>query len=258
MNTVMEHYQKSNDRTDVYDPSQRRVVRSHSPHLIKLKPRIIRLRMGSDAAEVKMAPDWYDHDNYDTALTNIAYPEGTDRDEERTFDTVARYRAFIGKPQNNFREQPLKRRVDSAEALIVALDDCVKRLGGELSFTREEIAADQTACGIANMSSVHLLVANFIPTAKFSFLIDRDYNRHLTMTYEMMQDFILNFCNGIAGVLKCPKDYVRVTSVEKAKDARRQSRINFGVTTPNREETKKMAVNLQVTIDFFLCAVCIT
>ena len=58
--------------------------------------------------------------------------------------------------------------------------------------------------------------------------------------------FILDFSNAIATVLICPNDYIRTTSVEKSNKTRKQSKINFVISTPNPTKTEEYAQNLQV------------
>lgn len=250
--TMTTRVQTSTTVAKYYDPKKKRTISIRIYLLTELKPKIIRLHVGNTSTQSKMAPEWFQHDDYDAALRHVVYPKHTTENEERTFDTVARYRASIEQPQSNFREHPLQVTEESEETLIIALDDFVKQFGGELSFTSEDVSFDQAAhraaCGVTNMSSAHLLATDFIPTAKFSFFVDLDYQSDLTRSSETMQNFILSFSNGIADVLTCPKDYVRVTSVEKSGKSRRRTKINFGLTTPNPEKTQELAEDLKVTL----------
>jgi hypothetical protein len=65
------------------------------------------------------------------------------------------------------------------------------------------------------------ITSNVFEPAKFSFLVDLDYQNDSTRSDETMQDFVLDFSNAIVTVLTCPNDYVRVISVEKPGKARR-------------------------------------
>jgi hypothetical protein len=218
--------------------------------IIELRSRIVQILIGKDSTTLKMAPSWFKHTDHNEALKNIVYPEGIT--ENRPFNTVAQYRTAINKPNSDFRQKSLHVSENNTEIMIIALDDFVQQLGGELSFTNEDVlfdqAADRTACGVANLSSAHLLATDYIPTAKFGFLVDFDYETDLARSGETMQDFVLDFSNAIAGVLTCRNDYVRVMSVEKPVKTRRQSRVNFGVSTPNPEETGRLVKDLKVLL----------
>jgi len=233
-----------------YDPKKKRTVSISIRFLTELKPKIVQISIGKNSTKLKMAPEWFKYDDHDEALKNIVYPKGVTENQQRTFDTVARYRAVTDKPNNNFRQQSLNASEDQTETLIIALDNFVQHLGGELAFTNEDVAfdqaADRTACGIANLSSAHLLATDYIPTAKFSFLLDLDYRRDLARSSETMQNFVLEFSNAIARVLDCRNDYVRVISVEKPNKTRRQAKVNFGISTPKPEETEQLAEDLKV------------
>lgn len=233
-----------------YDPKKKRTVSIPILILTELKPKIIQLSIGKNSTKLKMAPKWFQYDDHHEALKNIVYPEGVTENQHRTFDTVAKYRAAIGKPQSNFDKKKLNVSEDNTETLIIALDDFVKNFGGELAFTNEEVAfdqaADRTACGVANLSSAHLLATDYIPTARFCFLLDLDYQTDLARSSETMQNFILSFSNSIADVLTCPKDYVRVTSVEKSGKSRGHTKVNFGLTTPDQEKTEEFVEELKV------------
>jgi hypothetical protein len=245
----------STGRTKYYDPQQKRLVSIPTRILTALKPKIVRISIGENFTTLKMAPEWFKHDDHDEALKNIVYPKDVTENQQRTFDTVARYRAAVNKPNNNFRQKSLNISENNTETLIIALDDFVQQFGGELSFTNEDVAfdqvADRTASGIANLSSAHLLATDYIPTAKFSFLVDLDYQRDLARSGETMQNFVLEFSNAIADFLTCPKNYVRVISVEKPNKTRRKTKVNFGLTTPDPEETEQFVENLKVDLCMF-------
>lgn len=247
---MMEHVQTSLYKSKFYEPPQKRAFNTTNKGTLGLKPRMLRLRAGKKATEVKMGPEGYHNNNLDEALMNIVYPEYTKPDERRAFDAVARYRAFIDQPQNNFQQQPLGTGVETVEALIVALDEFAQRLGGELSFSDRETPPDEAlnraACGIANMDTAHLLAMNFIPTAKFSVLLEQDYYCDITRSYEELQNFVLDFVNEMADVAKCSKDCVRVISIEQPGKIRRRTKIKFGLTTTNAKDTEELVENLQV------------
>jgi len=238
-----------------YDPKKKRTLSIPLLLITELRPTIIQISIGKKSTTLKMAPEWFKHDDQAEALKNIVYPKDITENQQRTFDTVARYRAAANNPDNNFREAPLNASEKKTETLIIALDDFVKNLGGELAFTDEDVAfdqvADRTASGIANLSSAHLLATDYIPTAKFSFLVDLDYQRDLARSGETMQNFVLEFSNAIADFLTCSKNYVRVISVEKPSKTRRKTKVNFGLTTPDPEETEQLVETLKVDLCMF-------
>lgn len=233
-----------------YHPKKKRVVFVPIQVLTELKPKIVEISIQENFTKLKMAPEWFQHDDRNESLKNIVYPKGITKNQKRTFDTIARYRAATDNPENNFHEVPLDAGKKGIETLISGLHYFVQQFGGELAFTNEDLtfeqAANRTACGIANLSSAHLLATNYIRTAKFSFLVDLDYQIDLAQSNETMQNFVLEFCNAISGILDCPNDYVRVISVEKPKKRQKQTEVNFGVTTPNPEETEQLAEDLKV------------
>ena len=247
---VSTRVQTSTTVAKYYDPKKKRTIFIPIHFLIELRPKIIQLNIGENSTKLKMAPKWFEHDDHAAALRHIVYPEGISEKEERTYDTIARYRASKDKPMSNFRQRPLEIDEEKTETLVIALDDFVRQLGGELSFTNEDVAfdqaADRAASGVANMSSAHLLATNFIPTAKFCFSMDLDYQSDLARSSETMQEFVLNFSEAISSVLKCRKNYVRVFSVQRPGKSRRRTKLNFGLTTPNPEKTEEFAEDLKV------------
>ncbi|CAF4027981.1 unnamed protein product [Adineta steineri] len=233
-----------------YDPKKKRVVLIPTRLLSELKPKIVEIFIGKNSTKVKMAPKWFKHDDQNDSLKNIIYPENVSEKQQYTYNTVARYRAAANKPNNNFANKSLKTSEDNTETLIIALDNFVQQFGGQLSFTHETIPFNETAhraaCGVGNLSSAHLLATDYIPTAQFTFKTDLDYQTDLARSSETMQDFILDFSKSIANILDCPNDYVRVISVEKPSKIRRQTKINFGISTPDPAETEKYVEDLKI------------
>jgi hypothetical protein len=236
--------------TKYYHPKKKRVVFVSIRHLTELKPKIVQISIEENFTKLKMAPEWFQYDDRNESLKNIIYPKDITKKQKRTFDTIARYRAATNNFENNFREAPLDADEKGIETLISALHYFVQQFDGELAFTNQDLtfqqAADRTACGIANLSSAHILATNYIRTAKFSFSVDLDYQTDLAQSSETLQNFVLNFCNAIAAVLTCPNDYVRVISLEKSRKKQKQTEVNFGITTPNPEETEQFAQDLKV------------
>jgi ribulose bisphosphate carboxylase small subunit len=46
----------------------------------------------------------------------------------------------------------------------------------------------------------------------------------------------------------CPNNYVRVISLDKPGKTRRQTRVQFGLTTPNQEKTEELVEDLKVIL----------
>lgn len=145
------------------------------------------MRIGENLTELKMTPKWFKQEDQQAALKGIVYPPGII--EQRPFDSVARYRTAINKT-NNFQKKAMKSNASSTETLIVALDRFTQQFGGDLSFTNKEVSFEasdyRTACGIANLGSVHLLATNHIPTARFVFNTVINYKNDLAKSDETM------------------------------------------------------------------------
>ncbi len=133
---------------------------------------------------------------------------------------------------------------------MLSLEAFAQQFGGQLSFTSRDLSfessAENSACGVPNLGSAHLLANDNIPTAKFAFYVDLDYEKQLACSTDRMQNFIINFSTAIAQVLGCKNDYVRVFSVQKSTTMPGSVEVNFGLTTPNWDETESLALKLQV------------
>ena len=242
----------SSTLTRYYDPKKKRVLLMPMLLLTELKPKIVCMTMGVNSTQLRMAPEWFKHDDQSESLKGIVYPDGVDKNDQRQFDTIARYRAAIHKPNNNFRKAAFNPSENDTETLIMGLNDFIQQFNGEMSFTDEDLTfnepADRAACGVADLSSSHLLASNYIPTAQFNFIVDLDYQRDLARSGDAMQDFVLNFSDAIADVLNCKKDYIRVMSVGKPGTNRHQSKVNLGLSTPDPVQTEKYANDLKVNL----------
>lgn len=209
-----------------------------------LRPKIARATVGRHETTVKMTPSWFEPDDEQAALKGIVYPP--DVVEKRPYNTIARYRMLTGQT-NDFSHKALLADENSTEGLILVLDAFAQQFDGELSFTNEEFpfseSARRTACGVANLGSVHLLASNSVPTARFTVPLDLDYDKDLVGSEKGIEDFILTFSRDIAQLLDCPEDYIRVFSVDKTSGG---ARINFGITCPTEAETERLARKLQV------------
>lgn len=211
--------------------------------------KIANIHIGDKVTTLKMVPKWFQPNDRTEILKDMECPD--DVKDKHSYETIACYRAAIGKG-TNFRREPLDVGERSTETLILSLDAFAKQFGGELNFTNYDLSfddsAEQMATGIANLGSAHLLATDSMPTAIFNFKISLDYKRDLARTSDTMENFIVNFSTGIAQTLNCQKDSVRVFSVEKSSEVGTSS-VKFGLTNPNLDETKRLANNLQV--DYF-------
>ncbi|CAF2027700.1 unnamed protein product [Rotaria magnacalcarata] len=233
--------------TRFYDSKKKRTTWMPTKLIGDLKPRIVRMNIEKTRTTLKMAPQWFKHEEYTNALENIVYPP--DIQDHRPFDTIARYRTAIKQTNLNFHQASLRATEDDIETLVIALDRFAQTYGGELSFTNQEMlfnnTAESTACGVANLSSVHLLAADYISTANFAFQVYMDYERDLARSSETMQTFVLNFSTAIAQDLSCQTDYVRIFSIEKVVEKKGETVVKFGLTTPDRVTTEELAKDLQ-------------
>ncbi|CAF2072242.1 unnamed protein product [Rotaria magnacalcarata] len=240
----------SNSVINFYDLKKKRIIFLEKRVLNVLRPKIIQIIIGDNSTKLKMAPEWFKPEDQNASLKNIIYPDGINENDQHQFNTIARYRAASKKPNNNFSKELLIPNESNTETLIIALDNFVQQFGGELSFTNEDLTfqepAHRTACGIADLSSAHLLATDYIPTAQFTFIVDLNYQIDLARSDQTMQNFVLNFSNAIAEVLTCPNDYIRVMSVDKPGKTRNQTKIKFGLSTPDPTETEKLVQDLKM------------
>jgi hypothetical protein len=211
--------------------------------------KITQIDIGDTITTLKMTPIWFKLDDKKIGLKDIIYPtDGTNRD---LINIIARYRTIINKSKD-FRHEPLEVNKNSIETVIIGLDTFVRQYGGELSFTNDDLSfancAEHTACGVANLASVHLLAANWILTAKFSIKINLHYHRDLAQSNGTMKSFIWDFQKEITNLLQCKNDFIRIFSIEKIEHRRGMIRIHFGITTPERNQTETLARNLRVKI----------
>jgi hypothetical protein len=208
--------------------------------------KVVNMHIGDKLTTFHMIPSWFQPNDHETAVKDIVCPD--DVTDKHPYETVACYRAAIGK-SNNFNRLPLDVSDRSTETLMLSLDAFAKQFGGQLNFTNQDLSfensTEQMACGIANMGSVHLLATDSLPTAVFNFKVGLDYKKDLARTPDTMANFITNFSTAVAKTLGCENNYVRVFSVEKSSEFRTSS-VKVGLTIPDPNETKRLADNLQV------------
>src|SRR5690606_37585284 len=119
------------------------------------------------------------------------------------YNTVARFRSIKEgtNTSNDFTSKPIQVSQTETETLVLALDAFVQQFGGKLSFTTNDLSfedsAYRTACGVSDLGSAHLLASEHMSSAKFSLIIDIDYDT-LAKSEETMQQFILTFADAAA------------------------------------------------------------
>ena len=218
--------------------------------------KIIQIDIEDTVTTLKMVPIGFKLDDKKKALKSIIYPtDGTDRN---LVNIVARYRTLINKSKN-FCQEPLQIGKDSTETAILVLSAFAHQYSGELSFTDEDLSFSdpitQIVSGVVNLDNIHLLVGNFIPTAKFSIKVKLDYNRDLAQSISTLKNFILHFHKALAHLLHCKNEFIRIFSIEKVDNKCRMTQINFGLTMPDKNQTESLARHFQVNhkILFLTC-----
>lgn len=209
--------------------------------------KVTNMQIGDKQTTIQMVPIWFQPNDRQAILKETVFPD--DIPDKEPYEIVACYRAAIGK-SNNFKRDPLNISDRSVETLMLSLDAFVKQFGGQLNFTNQDLSfdngAEQVACGIANMGSVHLLATDSLPTAIFDLKVGLDYKKDLARSSETMGNFVSNFSTAVAKTLGCKYDYVRVLSVEKTSETKISS-VKLGLTCPKSKETIRLADRLKVS-----------
>ncbi|UJR37321.1 hypothetical protein I4U23_030029 [Adineta vaga] len=205
--------------------------------------------MGDSTTEIKMTPIWFQQESEMDAISDISYPSGITDKDKRPFNAVARYRKITDR-KDFFRRKTVQIKPNTVDILITALNEFAEEYGGDLCFTKQELSHDdnvnRAACGIATISSIHLIATNYIPTAQFSFHTELSYEDDLAKSPGTMKNFVLSFATSIAEVLGLSgNEFIRVTSVSKDEDDCGKAKISFGLTLPDKEETIKYAKELE-------------
>ena len=76
--------------------------------------------------------------------------------------------------------------------------------------------------------------------------MDLDYDTDIVTSKENVETFVLYFCQAISKVLSCDINNVRVFTIEKLNKKSSKTRVNFGLTTTEHEQTKQLAEQLKV------------
>lgn len=235
-----------NDRVNhVYSQFGKRPKSAAVNHQMQMK--ITQMDIGDTVTTLKMTPIWFKLDQRKRVAEDILYPtDGTDRN---LINTVARYRTIVNQSKD-FRREPLEINPNSRETIIIALDAFARQYGGELTFTQEDLSfshpAEHAACGVANLGTVHLIAAHFIPTAKFAIKINLNYDRDLAQSTATMKTFILDLHQELTRLLLCKSEFIRIFSIKKLDHRRGLVEVHFGLTTPDKNQTEALARHFQV------------
>ena len=254
-------HQRNQEIKEVY--SQTTIRRESAPQfdqiailILPKKLKVTAMIIGKKSANFNMTPTWFKSDNESAVEQKIKYPSNVK--EKRPFNTVARFREAgrESNTSNDFTSKPIEVTQDSTETLVLALDAFVQQFGGKLSFTDEDLSfensAHRTACGVADLGSVHLLSSEHIPSAKFTLIINYDYD-DIAKSEETMQNFLLSFVDAVAHDLQCDNDYVRISSVEKSTKGKGKAEVNLVLTTPEKDKTEELAATFKVILIKLLC-----
>ncbi|CAF0875232.1 unnamed protein product [Adineta ricciae] len=215
---------------------------------------VANIDINPDVTKVDMIPnvlnsdnESYDDDDDDNEDDGIVYPDGVT--DFRPYKTVARYRKATGK-STNFRSYPILVGEDSLETLILGLEDFAQQHYCDLRFTDEDIqfhrSVYRASCGLVDLGSIHLLATDSLLTATFEFEMDLDYDTDIVSSKENVETFVLDFCQAISNVLSCDINNVRVFTIEKLTKKSRKTRVNFGLTTSEHEQTQQLADQLKI------------
>ncbi|UJR19776.1 hypothetical protein I4U23_022910 [Adineta vaga] len=203
----------------------------------------VMMNIGKTSTEVHMTPRWFKstEEEEKEVLKTIKYPSNIN--DHRPYNTIACFRTKNNETVD-FTKKPLEVKADSSETLVLALDVFIKEFGGKLTFTTENLSFEEshyrTACGIADLGSAHLFVNEQLSSAKFSLLLDLNYDQ-LAKSNETMKTFVLSFVDDLAKDLSCSNDFIRIISVEKSTKIKGKTQINLVLTTPEKTKTEELA-----------------
>ncbi|CAF3625502.1 unnamed protein product [Rotaria sp. Silwood1] len=165
----------------------------------------------------------------------------------RTYEGLATYRSMKNKGQPiDFVAQPFTPAVNNTETVVVILSELAHRLGARLSFTEKVFQYDdsdyRTACGVGNLGSIHSMIAagENVQTAKFKLHLKLNYD-DVTSSAQTLRNFTVAFINDLVANIGCKKEFVRVFSISRASSIN----VDCGITTPEFEETKRLAEQLK-------------
>ncbi|CAF1028761.1 unnamed protein product [Adineta ricciae] len=216
-------------------------------HVVKSTPAVPKVaqQITTQKATIDVTPAWCEQVK-PIPLEKTRLPPEFDKNsptDVRTYQCLATYRSMKNKTKNiDFVVEPFKADVENTETLVVVLNELANQLGTRLTFTNSDFKYDdsayRTACGVANLGSIHTFLASEgqFQTAKFTLHLNLDYD-NLTATPETLQKFVVDSINDISSVVGCKKEFIRVFEVQRTQSIY----LSFGITTPVIEETKTVA-----------------
>ncbi|CAF1028738.1 unnamed protein product [Adineta ricciae] len=211
----------------------------------KTQPIVSAKTITDKKATLDVMPAWFEQVK-PVPLERIRPPASFDKNsptDVRTYQCLATYRSMKNKTKNiDFVVEPFKADVENTETLVVVLNELANQLGTRLTFTNSDFKYDdsayRTACGVANLGSIHTFLASEgqFQTAKFTLHLNLDYD-NLTATPETLQKFVVDSINDISSVVGCKKEFIRVFEVQRTQSAF----LGFGICGPSLLETEAIA-----------------
>ncbi|CAF0896223.1 unnamed protein product [Didymodactylos carnosus] len=212
-------------------------------------PVITATQTTNQSTTLLVTPAWYEPIKL-PAVNKIRLPVHYNKDspaDVRTFECLSTYRSMKNKDQPiDFVAQPFTSATNNTETLIVVLNELAQQLGARLTFTEKAFQYDdsdyRTACGVGNLGSIHSMIAagENVQTAKCKLHLKLNYE-DVTSSAQTLRDFTIAFINDISAIVGCKKEFIRVFSISHASSLY----IEFGITTTELEETKKLAEQLK-------------
>ncbi|CAF3408299.1 unnamed protein product [Rotaria socialis] len=199
----------------------------------------------AENATVDVTPEWFKQMKpvpKEKIRFPASYKENSPKDI-RTYECLSVYRSMVKKTDNiDFVAEPFSSAVNNTETLVVVLNELANQFGARLTFTDANFQYKdsnyRTACGIANLGSIHSFLAterNF-QTAKFNLHLNLNYN-DIIRSPGTLENFVLKMINDTSAIARCDKDFIRVFSVKSTSSIH----VEVGITTPEIYQTKKVA-----------------
>lgn len=211
-------------------------------------PEVTVTETSRDATRLEVTPVWFE--SVDTVpATEINLPPSYNQNSRdvQTYDCLARFRKMNNTAAKvDFVAKPFVPAAEDTETMVVVMNELIQQLGASLTFTTKEFnyedSAYRTACGIADMGSIHSLIASGESVQAANFKL------HMNLNYEevvsnpgSIKNFTVHLTNDISKVLDCKPEYIRVLSIERTNAIE----VKIYLTTPDPNETKRLADKLK-------------
>lgn len=184
----------------------------------------------------------------------IRFPANYNRNspvDVRTYNCLATYRSMTNKTdQVDFVAEPFNSSVESAETLVVILNELAHQLGARLTFSNAAFEYDDSAyraaCGVGNLGSIHSFLASegAFETAKFHLHFKLDYDQ-IKASPQTLNNFVLTLINDLSTLAQCKKEFIRVFSIARVSSIA----VELGITTPQLAETIRLADLLRTNLN---------